>query len=158
MASGFRGKPGEGSIDAAPLKKSLLWIVVGGIAVVLLIVLAVHMKQRRLENPSGSAFELKVPAPRVQATQGDFTLTSTNEWQGVSSFDPTKRIVGKMLTPNVWRQVRLDTDDARIYTLPPSNLSTGHVEFPEFNTIEWRLRPGDAVTQALQAWEKVARR
>lgn len=158
MASGFRGKPGEGIIPSENIKKSLLWIVLGIIAFILLIVLASYMKQRRTENPSGSAFELKVPAPQVQMSRGTTTITQ-GDWKGVSSLDSSKRIMGKMLTSDTWWQVRLDQDDTKIFDCYPANWKNGaHLELPDFNMMEWRIKPGQSIASATVAWEIVDRK
>jgi|GEM_PF-2071492 len=146
MADGFRGKPGEGSISAAPLKKSLLWVVVGGIGLTLLIVLAFSFKKSRSENSSGSIFELKVPVPQAQST---LLIINQTEWKGIPSVNPQKRTEFTLLTPNVVMLVRLNGDNQKVYSFYfAEEKIPSHRELPESNYMEFRVKPGQSIPTA----------
>jgi hypothetical protein len=77
----------------------------------------------------------------------------TTELQGVTCVGESRRLVGKMLTDNAWWQARLDRDDSRIFTLQPRNLApSGHLEISNYNRMEWRIKPGQAISRGKLVW------
>ncbi|MFA6553947.1 MAG: hypothetical protein WCS89_00355 [Candidatus Paceibacterota bacterium] len=71
------------------------------------------------------------------------------EWQGMSCFDPQKKIKGNMVTRGVWWQVRFDQRDDQIYDLYPTDWNkNSYMRFPDSNINEWRVKPGQSIKKA----------
>jgi len=81
------------------------------------------------------------------------TLINDHEWHG-KVLVPGERIQARILTRDVWWQIRLDNDDNKIYTLHPADWKTNDVyDIKEsFSVEEWRIKPGQSKKEGSMAW------
>ena len=138
-------------MNSVPKVIALVLIILG------IIYLISSTAKKALQNEAARTKSVTQAPQEVSALHGEasgtFTL-NTNTWQGVTRLEGGYEIGGKMLTPGVRWQVRLDKDDNRIYDLLPTDWakSTTNVTTTPFNIREWRIKPGEAITNATFAW------
>jgi hypothetical protein len=64
------------------------------------------------------------------------------------------RIEYHAITKDVWLQVRADLDNNRVYDVPPVNSGQHNVEIPGGSrSLEWRVRPGQAINEAKAVYQ-----
>jgi hypothetical protein len=129
-------------------------LFVASLVVVAFLINGSQLKQKLIILPdSGSPRVPPTTEQNGQVNSGVLTINSY-EWHGVACLKPGWHITGRILTKNVWCHVRLDKDDTRVFTLHPDDGQTKDtlVITNPFNVMEWKVLPGQSVTQGNVAW------
>ena len=126
--------------------------IIGIIAILILTWVLFPSTPKVPDNQNG--VEPPVVHPLPPQPRSDTIEIVKRDWHGVTCTDDRMRIDGKILTTNVWWEVRLDKDDGRIYPLYPKNYSPGkHLEITnDFNVMEWRIKSDQTNDYAIVAW------
>ncbi|MFA6432284.1 MAG: hypothetical protein WCV82_00470 [Candidatus Paceibacterota bacterium] len=128
------------------------------LAIVMLLGLIVYGVGVAIRNPDllENSSQRKA-AVATSPTSGVVDIDDT-QWKEVICLDNTKSVVGNLLTDDVWWQIRLDKDPAKVYTLYPRNWkegTTNKLVTPPANVTEWRVMPGQAIKTGKVAWKIV---
>lgn len=159
---GFRIDTKEGKMSSDKAKDSI-WKTVLGLAIAAILIWMVKYSiQWRADG--GTLWSLTTKkqdeAARKQSEHElipqpmNAVISIDETWRGVVCLDPRMRIDSKILTDDVYWEIRYDKDDKKIYKLYPRNRDAkAHFEYPVgANVMEWRVSPGQPIKTALMAY------
>ncbi|MEK9177936.1 MAG: hypothetical protein AAB777_02325 [Patescibacteria group bacterium] len=155
MASKFKGGSQGGQIVSTPLKKAIMWIIIGTLILIALIIMAVYATIYRASGKSPWQSERKSTVHETVSSAREGIVTITTEWYGFVV--PTGyRLSGTLITKDTWWEVRVNKD--RLYTLPPINQSLGTLNTGTDTAYkEYRIKAGQERTsgELTYAFEKL---
>ena len=132
------------------------WLV----AVVLIVAAGIFTIVRYFQTRSGNMHlfagntEVKVSA---EPTQGSLEIDNSDDWgKELIAVSSAHSVHADIVTDNVWWQVRLDKNDARVYDLYPRNWTGNYknIETAPAYTSQYRIRPGQSVSRGRIAYNR----
>ena len=146
----FRGGPESGQIPHAKIKKAGLWVILGVLAFLLLLGVAIYVRFFLATDHTGQITRTAVAHQETTSSIGTVTYVSSG-WSGVP-IPPDKHIKTWCITPDVPRRVRVNQDPQREYdVVPGKKLQMGD----DITYLEWKVQSGSVATEGKMGYELI---